>query len=276
MKPPFTYYGGKLSIAEQIVALMPEHQHYVEPFAGSLAVLLAKPPAAMETVNDIDARLMTFWRVLRDRTADLERVCALTPHSRAEMLDAREPADDELENARRVWVLLTQARGGSMRPTGWRHYCNPRGSHSSMPDYLDAYRGRIAAAAARIRSVSLEARPALEVVAAYGQHPEVLLYCDPPYLGSSRTSRQYLHEMSDEAAHRDLAEALLSARATVVLSGYHSPLYDEMYAGWDRVEIAHGTGQGGSWVVRTEVIWSNRPLDRQLSLFDALAAAASS
>ena len=48
MKPPFTYFGGKTSIAERIAALLPPHEHYVEPFAGSLAVLLAKPPSRKE------------------------------------------------------------------------------------------------------------------------------------------------------------------------------------------------------------------------------------
>ena len=43
LKPPFTYYGGKTQVAERIVALLPPHEHYVEPFGGSLAVLLAKP-----------------------------------------------------------------------------------------------------------------------------------------------------------------------------------------------------------------------------------------
>ena len=56
LKPPFTYFGGKLTLAERIAALLPPHQHYVEPFAGSLAVLLAKPPSPMETVNDLDGR----------------------------------------------------------------------------------------------------------------------------------------------------------------------------------------------------------------------------
>ena len=79
MKPPLAYYGGKTSIAGRIVSLLPEHGHYVEPFAGSPAVLLAKPPSRMETVNDIDRDLMLFWRVLRDRPADLERACLLTP-----------------------------------------------------------------------------------------------------------------------------------------------------------------------------------------------------
>jgi len=51
--PPFTYFGGKTRLAEKIVATFPAHGHYVEPFAGSLAVLLAKPRSRMETVNDI-------------------------------------------------------------------------------------------------------------------------------------------------------------------------------------------------------------------------------
>lgn len=84
--PPMAYYGGKTRLAAKIAALLPAHDHYVEPFAGSLAVLLAKKPSRMETVNDLENLLMTFWRVLRDKPEQLARVCALTPHSRAEYL----------------------------------------------------------------------------------------------------------------------------------------------------------------------------------------------
>ena len=54
MLPPFAYFGGKMKLAERIVSLLHPHDHYVEPFAGSLAVLLAKPRSAHETVNDLD------------------------------------------------------------------------------------------------------------------------------------------------------------------------------------------------------------------------------
>lgn len=265
--PPFAYYGGKTTLADRIAAALPAHTHYVEPFAGSLAVLLAKPRSKMETVNDLDQDLMTFWRVLRDSPEDLARACFLTPHSRAEHQAAYDLTEtDDLERARRVWVLLTQGRGGTLRRTGWRFYRDPAGSSYSFPDYLEAYCGRMPTAAARLHGVSLECRDALEVVSGYGKHPNVLLYCDPPYLASSRNSTNYRHEMAGESEHRELAEALNDCAAAVVLSGYHSPLYDDLFAAWHRIEMTAWTGNGirGDATKtagdRVEVLWSNRPL----------------
>lgn len=266
MKPPFTYFGGKTAIAGQIADLLPPHEHYVEPFAGSLAVLLAKPLSPMETVNDLDGHLMTFWRVLRERPGDLERACALTPHSRAEYWACYEPAEDELEIARRIWVNLTQGRGGQMRRTGWRFYQNGRSGGASMPEYLAAYCGRIAPAAARLSHVTLECKPALELIGAYGTYPGTLIYADPPYLGALRnrtkTGRSrgpaYTCDLRSDDEHRELLEALLDCRAAVVLSGYASPLYDDLLCTWSRREIATQTGNGGGNRERTEVVWSNR------------------
>jgi DNA adenine methylase len=73
---PLKWHGGKHYLASRIVALMPPHLHYVEPFAGGLAVLLARDPddpdkwmpphkGVSEVVNDLDGRLINFWRVLR-------------------------------------------------------------------------------------------------------------------------------------------------------------------------------------------------------------------
>ncbi len=261
-KPPFAYYGGKTTLAGAIADLLPRHRHYVEPFAGSLAVLLAKHPSLMETVNDLDHRLMTFWRVLREQPTELARICYLTPHSRAEH-QASYDVDglDELEVARRVWVSLTQGRGNTLRRTGWRHFQDPsrRGS-MGMPQYLEAYVERMAPAVARLRRVSLECREGLEVIREYGRHEDVCIYADPPYLGTTRSSRQYVVEMSSQIEHEALSEALNECRAAVVLSGYHSQLYDALYAGWHVLELKAFTGQANTNGTRTEVLWSNRPL----------------
>lgn len=272
MKPPVPYFGGKITIGPAIAALLPPHSHYVEPYCGSLAVLLAKAPSQMETVNDLDGALITFWRVLRNRPDELARACSLTPHSRIEQATAYDVSDDpdDLELSRRVWVQLTQGRAGTRRQTGWRHYVKPAGG-TSMPSYLDGYVERMASAAARLHEVSLESGPALDLIAKYGAEPEVLLYVDPPYLGSTRCRSWdgYPNEMRTGAEHRELAAVLHAARAAVVLSGYPSDLYDrELYPGWDRHTIAASTGQGGTWENRTEVLWSNRPLGRTPTLFD--------
>lgn len=268
MKSPVPYFGGKQSIADWIVGLLPDHDHYVEPFCGGLSVLLAKRPSRMETVNDLDADLMTFWRILRDRPDELIRACMLTPHGRAEHEATWQSTDDDLELARRIWCRLAQGRSGTLRKTGWRHYIDPAGSATSMPGYLEAYVLRLATAAERLRGVSLEALPALDLIAKYGKQPRVLLYVDPPYLGTTRGwGRNYRHEMKTEAEHRELAAALADCKAAVVLSGYHSKLYDELYDGWHRYETASSTGNGKDDRDRVEVLWSNVRLGDQLDLF---------
>jgi DNA adenine methylase len=279
VRPPFAYYGGKTTLAERIVALLPEHEHYVEPFAGSLAVLLAKPRSAMETVNDLDGDLMTFWRVLRDRPQDLTRATALTPHSRAEHAAAYDlDVPDELERARRVWVLLSQGRGSTLRRTGWRFYRDPAGSSISFPGYLEAYSRRVMPAAERIAGVSLEARDGLDVITDYGKHSNVLLYVDPPYLATARNSTNYRCEMGGADAHGQMLDALAECEASVVLSGYDSPLYRSKLDNWSRVELSSWTGNGirnGATKAdgnRTEVLWSNRPIG-EADLFTDLTPA---
>lgn len=273
MKPPVPYFGGKMTIGPIIASLLPAHTHYVEPYAGSLAVLFAKSPSTHETVNDLDQALVTFWRVLRERPDELARACALTPHSRVEY-DVSVPLDasDEVELARMVFVKLTQGRSGRLKRTGWRHYVDPAGCSIGMPGYLDSYVERMAPAVERLKNVTLECKPALDIITKYGAKPDVLLYVDPPYLGSTRGwDHAYRHEMRNEDEHRELAKALHDAKSAVVVSGYPSDLYDlELFAGWDRHTIAASTSQGGSRTARTEVLWSNRPLGHIPTLFDDL------
>lgn len=264
MKPPIQYFGSKISTADRIVDMMPSHRGYIEPYAGSLAVLMAKPASKIEVANDLDHRLINFWRVLRDRGDELVRAAALTPHSREELERAAALEDvDELESARRIWVLLTQGRSRTMKRTGWRFYADPLGTSSSFQSYMDAYRSRLEPAIARLRDVSLECRPALEVIAQYGAYPDNLLYVDPPYLSSTRRAGRYTHEMGSEADHRDLAEHLHECSSIVMLSGYPSPLYDEIYDDFDRVDLAAFSGNSLD-PARTEVIWSNRQLSNYL------------
>lgn len=271
VKPPFAYYGGKTTLAPQIAAMLPAHEHYVEPFAGSLAVLLAKKPSQAETVNDLDGDLMTFWRVLRDRPDELERVCALTPHSRAELTVAKDlDVEDDLERARRVFVRLTQSRAHSMKQTGWK-FIKAVFPPDPMPRYRDAYASRIVNVASRLTAVSLECRDALDLIRDYGTEPSVCIYADPPYVGSTRATN-YGIEMTTDAQHEAFSQVCHDAKASVVISGYDSDLYAGLFNGWHRHEIKAASTLSGD-TDRVEVLWANRPLTgSQSSLFDLIEA----
>jgi DNA adenine methylase len=261
LKPPFAYYGGKTTLAPKIAGILPNHDHYVEPFAGSLAVLLAKDPTGWETVNDLDGDLVNFWKVLRDRPEELERVAMLTPHSRGEYEASGKLEGDDLERARRVWARLTQGRSHSMKPTGWWHGRRAASRFTSPPTDIEGFAGRILPAAERLKRVSIENRDALELIRDYGTEPTVCIYADPPYLGSTRAAN-YRVEMLEDDLHVQLAEALRECKASVVLSGYASPLYEELYPGWHRMELKAPTALSGR-AAENEVLWSNVPLGMQ-------------
>ncbi len=65
IKAPFPWFGGKSRAAPLIWSRLGEVDNYVEPFAGSLAVLLGSPRIARtETVNDKDGFIANFWRAV--------------------------------------------------------------------------------------------------------------------------------------------------------------------------------------------------------------------
>src|SRR5213082_3593935 len=80
----FGWYGGKYSHLDWLLPLLPTCHHYVEPFAGSAAVLLNREPSPVETYNDIDSEVTNFFRVLRDEKEKLVEAIGLTPFSREE------------------------------------------------------------------------------------------------------------------------------------------------------------------------------------------------
>lgn len=69
VKAPFPWFGGKRRVADVVWTALGDVANYVEPFAGSLAVLLERPGGQpggghAETVNDADRYVTNFWRAL--------------------------------------------------------------------------------------------------------------------------------------------------------------------------------------------------------------------
>lgn len=280
---PFAYYGGKVGMAQRIIDLMPEHRVYMEPFFGSGAVLFAKPPAAFEIVNDIDRDVVTFFRVLREDLDELERVCSLTPHARSEYVAADLDEDlTDLERARRFWVRVNQSFAKTAgRQTGWSI---TTARSSSVPLTILNRIGRFRPAVERLMHASIECCDAASLVERLATE-DTVIYADPPYLAETRRGRDrqrpadYAHDMGLAEDHERLAEALHATPASVLLSGYPSPLYEALYGDWWQVDThvhVHSsnsvTAERGT---RVERIWCNyepEPANNVQLLLDGGAA----
>lgn len=105
-KAPFPYFGGKSRVVDQVWQRFGDVANYVEPFAGSLAVLLGRPHAGrIETVNDLNGWLANFWRALRaDPEAVAEHadypVSELDLHARGDWLFYRPGVAEWIEQLR--------------------------------------------------------------------------------------------------------------------------------------------------------------------------------
>ena len=77
LKPPFPYFGGKSIIASRVWELFGQVPNYVEPFAGSLAVLLNRPApiTGSETVNDYSCHVVNAWRAIARDPKGVAKIC---------------------------------------------------------------------------------------------------------------------------------------------------------------------------------------------------------
>ncbi|MBM2884873.1 DNA adenine methylase, partial [Chromobacterium phragmitis] len=140
--------------------------------------------------------------------------------------------------------------------SGFRANGNRQSAHPAR-DWSN-YPAALAGMLERLTGVVIENRQATDVILQHDS-PQTLHYCDPPYVLDTRSSsvtrsgKGYRHEMTD-ADHAHLAQVLHECAGMVVLSGYDSPLYNELYAGWER-STRRALADGA--LERTEVIWLN-------------------
>lgn len=283
MRAPFAYYGGKAGLSKRLIAMMPPHRVYMEPYFGSGAVFFAKPQVTHEFLNDLDYAVVTFFKVLREQPEQLAHVCRLSPYSRAEWEMCREidlPGLCELEVARRFWVRVNQSFGKAIgHRTGWSATtARSQATAASVESRIKTFE----ACAARLFKASIECCHGPDLIERLATE-DTVAYVDPPYLGSTRRlgrgtrASDYRCDMGEPEVHEQLAEVLNRTPASVVLSGYPSPLYDSLYADWWHTDVNTSVHSSNAVTVargaRVERIWTNfEPNHGQLALAEAVHA----
>lgn len=265
MKRILNYPGSKWGMAEWIINHMPKHEVYLEPFFGSGAVFFNKSPVKIETINDLDGRIVNLFKVIRDYPEELARLVAFTPLSRQEYKNSYEADPDPLEDARRFLIRCWQAIGAKTSDiTGWRSSISVNSPNNAKQ--WDAIPSVITEVAQRLKGAQIENQDALQLIQRYNRS-NVLIYADPPYLISTRTNRHYAHEMKDQD-HLDLLEVLTDHEGPVLLSGYKNELYQKHLKDW-HMEEKQVLAEAGA--KKSEILWMN-PIAaeqvRQFNLFE--------
>lgn len=269
-RPVVRYHGGKWMLAPWILSHFPAHRVYVEPFGGGGSVLMRKPRSYAEVYNDLDGEIVNLFRVLRDDPSArrLRGLLDLTPFARDEFLASYEANVDPVEQARRTLARSFMGFGSNAhnRKTGFRSNSNRSGT-TPAHDWAN-YPQHVIAHCERLRGVVIENKPAAEVIGTHDS-AETLFYIDPPYVLASRgKGLDYSHEMTD-GSHRVLSDMLHAVRGMVVLSGYHSALYDELYSDWTKRERGHLADGARK---RVEVLWLNPATVAALETAKAVAS----
>ncbi|WP_300832411.1 DNA adenine methylase, partial [uncultured Bilophila sp.] len=109
------WMGGKYQLSKRIVAQIPEHLCYVEPFAGAAWVLFRKPESEVEVINDINKELVTFYRCIQHHLEEFVRYFkwVLVARDEFERLKRVEPDTlTDIQRAARFYYLQQQCFGG--------------------------------------------------------------------------------------------------------------------------------------------------------------------
>ena len=249
------YYGGKRGRTGSFVrALLPPDVNvtYMETHAGMLGVLLARERARVEIVNDLNSRVVNFWRCVRDDWKELKRLVKYTPRARDEALRCWDTLDEgsAVERARKFYVVLHWGvmHGDAAKLRGFVYSY----THPWKTRFVD----RVEELHERMLDVVVENSPAVKLLARVADVESAVVYVDPPYRDAAGDAVYAVARYDRD----ETAELLLAQRGRVAVSGYNDE-WDVL--GWQRHEHKTHVNALDSSVKtqqvngRVEVVWTN-------------------
>lgn len=232
MKTPITYYGGKQTLADTIIEMIPPHKIYVEPFFGGGAVFFKKPKSYLEVINDTNDMLINFYQAAQNNFEELQLLISQTLNSESQYMYAKDvwnkriPAGS-IEQAWAVWLVTNGSFAGSMHG-GWKWSNGSSGSHTGV--YVANKRNSFTKEVHdRLKHVQISCRDAIKVIPERDTE-DTVFYLDPPYPGSYQGHYTgYTHTQLSE-----LLDVLSNIKGKFILSNYWSQTlkYYILRQGW--------------------------------------------
>lgn len=242
------WFGGKRNLAPRIVELLGKHRVYWEPFCGSMAVLMVKPPCVMETVNDLHADLINLARVIQDSKLgpQLYRRLRRTLMHEQLFIEAAERCKKrgyhkavdapDIERGYDYFICSWLGRNGTigLKNYNWDYCVRYTANGGNAGKRFQSAISSIPAWRRRLVNVTILQRDAFELLDKIKDAPGTAIYIDPPYLEKGAT---YIHDFED-SDHERLAKLLKRfTHSRIVVSYYDHPKLEQLYPGWQRYEI---------------------------------------
>jgi DNA adenine methylase len=214
---PFSYYGGKATICDEIVDMIPPGVKYFELFAGSLAVYFRayfRKVIKGGVVNDLDENIYSFYSVLKDDPDFIIKNCNVIPHE-STYRKTFQPMTIEAspkEKAKATFIHYNMSRSGGFR-LGFSE------SQSSRVKRNISYLNQISNALYSAEILNMDAS---EIIDKNRRSTKALFYLDPPYVGSVQG---YRHKCTKENMMQ-LLESIKSIKGKFILSHYFTWIKD--------------------------------------------------
>lgn len=238
-RPLIPWIGGKRRLAKHILPQFPDHECYVEPFAGAAALYFMKTPAQAEILNDINGDLVNLYRVVKHHLEEFVRefMHALISRQMWEWLDSTPPATlTDIQRAARFFYLQKLGFGGKVesRTFGTSTTSAPRLNLLRIEEDLSA-------AHLRLARTTIEHLPWDGCVERYDR-AHTLFYCDPPYWGTEGYGVRF-----DLSNYDHLANLAKTIKGKMLISVNDIPEMRQAFDGlaMQSVEIVYSVGGPG-------------------------------
>ncbi len=178
MKSFLSYFGGKSLLAGNISHRMPEHECFVEVFAGAAWVLFQKEESKVEIINDINKDLVTLYRVIKHHIDEFIRYFrwALVSRDEFERLKIESPETlTDIQRAARFYYLLKNGYSSRIPNPSFSINTTRKANFNIL-----RIEEELSAAHLRLARVYIENLHYSEIVNRYDR-AHTFFYLDPPY-----------------------------------------------------------------------------------------------
>jgi DNA adenine methylase len=250
-------FGGKGRLSKWIHSHLPkdyENMIFGEHFCGGSNLTLYKKPSKVEFLNDLNPNLMSIYFDMQRNWTSFHNGLMLQYH-----IDTFEIAKQGGLNPPSVntFVISRMSRAGLGKDFAWSE--RKRGGRPGDANAWFNCLENLHLVRNRLDNAQLSCGPAIQSIVKWDSH-NTIHYCDCPYYHPTRVTKDAYGQFEmDENSHVELARLLNVVNGRVILSGYNSKLYDDLYPSnkWRKVEknVANNASQAKKKIRKVECLW---------------------